>query len=463
MSSFNYDRYDRRQNNSRNRSALGFYVPLILTVTVATAGLAAWVWSAREDSRDYSSDDDLSYGEDSTEKRQGRAPAARDASGFPVGEGGGEGYGYGGGDSTLLGRAQGVIRRTPSPQQLFDTVSKKTAAGWAAAGAAAGAALASIREEDKDEAFGDHSRWSEEATIRRNVEAQSRDSNAAVDAQARSFAASVRKAEGRGEYSGKRKTVVLVVSAESLMDRVDDDEGSYREENAVNSPYRIPCRTSKTDSLQTILSHLPDTDFSRTKLFVLIYSPSLRSRPQSRSNSRTGSSSLGDSYSAISTPARTPGEELSSIEPVVYTPAPSTRGSDNTLWNTLHSQALRLVEDPAMVMPFNTTTGFVHMLRHLGPELVYVVDALSGVNGQNIEDLRKWVAQTIVVVGADGTGLGGLVDTDDEGPMHKGKESEHTVRWWQVRSDMIGLGKGVEVVDASRLEDDYERRVGGRE
>ncbi|KAL1801064.1 hypothetical protein ACET3X_001406 [Alternaria dauci] len=442
MSSFNYDRYDRRQNNSRNRSALGFYVPLILTVTVATAGLAAWVWSAREDSRDYSSDDDLSYGEDSSlEKRQGRAPAARDASGFPLGEGGGEGYGFGGGDGTLLGRAQGVIRRTPSPQQLFDTVSKKTAAGWAAAGAA----LASIREEDKDEAFGDHSRWSEEATLRRNVEAQSRESNAAVDAQARSFAASVRKAEGRGEYSGKRKTVVLVVSAESLMDRVDDDEGSYREENA------------------TILSHLPDTDFSRTKLFVLVYSPSLRSRPQSRANSRTGSSSLGDSYSAISTPARTPGEELSSIEPVVYTPAPSTRGSDNTLWNTLHSQALRLVEDPAMVMPFNTTTGFVHMIRHLGPELVYVVDALSGVNGQNIDDLRKWVAQTIVVVGGDGTGLGGLVDTDDESPMRKGKESEHTVRWWQVRSDMIGLGKGVEVVDASRLEDDYERRVGGRE
>ncbi|KAH6872330.1 hypothetical protein BKA58DRAFT_419786 [Alternaria rosae] len=445
MSSFNYDRYDRRQNNSRNRGALGFYVPLILTVTVATAGLAAWVWSAREDSRDYSSDDDLSYGEDSAhEKRQGRAPAARDVSGFPVGEGGGEGYGYG--DGTLLGRAQGVIRRTPSPQQLFDTVSKKTAAGWAAAGAAAGAALASIREEDKDEAFGDHSRWTEEATIRRNVEAQSRDSNAAVDVQARSFAASVRKAEGRGEsYGGRRKTVVLVVSAESLMDRVDDDESSYREENA------------------TILSHLPDTDFSRTKLFVLIYSPSLRSRPQSRANSRTGSSSLGDSYSAISTPARTPGEELSSVEPVIYTPAPSTRGSDNSLWNTLHSQALRLVEDPAMVMPFNTTTGFVHMLRHLGPELVYVVDALSGVNGQNIDDVRKWVGQTIVVVGGDGTGLGGLVDTDDEGPMRKGKESEHTVRWWQVRNDMIGLGKGVEVVDASRLEDDYERRVSGRD
>jgi hypothetical protein len=148
---------------------------------------------------------------------------------------------------------------------------------------------------------------------------------------------------------------------------------------------------------------------------------------------------------------------------MVFTPAPSTRGSDNVLYNTLHGQALRLVEDPAMVMPFSTPTGFVHMLRHIGPELVYVVDALSGVNGTSIEDIRKWVGQTIVVVGGDGTGLGGLVDTDDEGPARKGKESEHSVpRWWQV-TDMVGLGKGVEVVDASRLTDDYERRVSGRE
>ncbi|KAF1835863.1 hypothetical protein BDW02DRAFT_522345 [Decorospora gaudefroyi] len=439
MSAFNYDRYDRRQPASRNRSALGFYVPLILTVTVATAGLAAWVWSAREDSQDYSSDDDLSYGEDSShDKRQGKAPVGRDAPGLSAGTAD---------DGTLLGRAHGVIRRTPSPQQLFDTVSKKTAAGWAAAGAAAGAALASIREEDKDEAFGDHSRWSEEAAIRRSVEAQSRDSNAAVDTQAKSFAASVRKAEGSGSTRGKRKTVVLVVSAESAMDRREEEEedGRYHEENA------------------TILSLLPQTDFSQTKLFILIFSPSLRSRPQSRAASRTGSSSLGDSYSAISTPARTPGEELQAIDPMVFTPAPSTHVGENTLYNTLHAQALRLVEDPAMVMPFSTPTGFVHMLRHIGPELVYVVDALSGVNGTNIEDIKRWVGQTIVVVGGDGTGLGGLVDTDDEGPVQKDRHSEHGVpKWWQV-TDMVGLGKGVEVVDASRLSDDYERRIGGRE
>jgi uncharacterized protein YdaU (DUF1376 family) len=340
-----------------------------------------------------------------------------------------------------MSRVQGVIRRTPSPQQVFDTVSKKTAAGWAAAGAA----LASIREEDKDD-YGDHTRWSEEAAIRRSVEAQATQSSSAVDEQTRAFAASVRSGPTNANTNNKRKTVVLVVSAESLMD-AHDDGGSYRSENA------------------TILSHLPDTDFSKTKLFVLIYSPTLRSRPQSRSNSRDRSSPLGSSYSAISTPARTPGEELTSIDPTVYTPALSARSSDTLLWNTLHAQALRLVEDPAMVMPFSTPTGFVHMLRHLSPDLVYVVDALSGVQGRNIEDLKRWVGQTVVVVGSDGTGLGGLVDTDDEmsNAAGKGKASEHYERKWWESADMVGLGKGVEVVDAGRLEEDYERRVGGRE
>ncbi|CBX99592.1 hypothetical protein IAQ61_005154 [Plenodomus lingam] len=450
MSGFNYDRYDRRQSSHKSRSALGFYVPLILTVTVATAGLAAWVWSAREDSQDnYSSDDDLSYGEDSAqEKRHGKAPVGevqRNVTGLSQGIA----HDDRDDDNSFLGRAQGVIRRTPSPQQLFDSVSKKTAAGLAAAGAAAGAALASIREEDKDEAFGDHTRWSEEATLRRSVEAQSRDSAAAVDRQTKSFAASIKNGP---QYTGKRRTVVLVVSAESLMDREDDDHhGAYRSENA------------------TILSHLPDTDFQKTKLFVLVYTPSLRSRPQSRANNNA--SPLGSSYSAISTPARTPGEELQSLDPrpddVVYTPALSARSSDTLLWNTLHTQALRLVEHPSMVMPFATPTGFVHMLRHIAPDLVYVVDALSGDHGKNIEDIKRWVGQTIVVVGADGTGLGGLVDTDDESSVGgAGAKGEHALahgqRWWE-NADMVGLGKGVEIVDAGRLADDYERRVGGRE
>lgn len=227
--SFNYDRYDRRNNSSsRGRNTLGYWVPLTLTVVVATAGLAAWVWSAREDHEDASSDDDLSYGEDSSrEKSHGKAPIG------PQGTGSRDAMSQGvvrENEQDILSRAQGIIRRTPSPQQLFDTVSKKTAAGWAAAGAAAGAALASIREEDKDD-YGDHSRWSEEATIRRNVEAQSSQSAAAVATQSKSFAASVKNPP----TGGKRKTVVLVVSAESLMDSQHDDDASYRSENAVRT------------------------------------------------------------------------------------------------------------------------------------------------------------------------------------------------------------------------------------
>ena len=167
-------------------------------------------------------DDNLSYGEEGDRKTprgpgaSANAPLNRDSTGLS------QGVTH---QDDLMSRVQGVIRRTPSPQQVFDTVSKKTAAGWAAAGAA----LASIREEDKDDAYGDHSRCSEEAAIRRNVEAQSAQSSAAVDEQARAFAASVRSGPHAG---GKRKTVVLVVSAESLMDAHDDD-GSYRSENAV--------------------------------------------------------------------------------------------------------------------------------------------------------------------------------------------------------------------------------------
>lgn len=220
-------------------------------------------------------------------------------------------------------------------------------------------------------------------------------------------------------------------------------------------------------TLQTILSHLHETDFSRTKLFVLVYAPSLRPRP----DSRTDAVSLGSSYDAISNPARTPGEGgpegLSAVDPnpeAPYTSALSA-SSDDHLWNTIRSQALRLVENPTMVMPFTMPTGYVHMLRHLNPDLVYVVDALSGPSGKNIDEIRRWVGQSIVVVGADGHGLGGLVDTDDESSTGKGKQTEHSghgEKWWE-NADMVGLGKGVEVVDASRLTDDYERRVVGRE
>lgn len=114
-----------------------------------------------------------------------------------------------------------------------------------------------------------------------------------------------------------------------------------------------------------------------------------------------------------------------------------------------------------MAMPFTTPSGFVHMARHLAPDLVYVVDALSGPDGAHIADLRRWVDQTIVIVGSHGSALAGLVDTDDEAPRAKGAE-HHVSQWWET-ADFVGLGKAAEVVDAARFEDDFERRVGGRE
>lgn len=215
--SFSYDRYDRHQSSSSRRTTFGYWVPLVLTVTVATAGFAAWVWSERRDDEE-SDDADLSYGEDEYRKMP---EVGRD----------GLSQGVVHEDETVMSRVHGVLRRTPSPQQLFDTVSKKTAAGFAAAGAAAGAALASIREEDKDD-YADHNRWTEEAEMRRNVEAQSSQSRSAVETQTKSFAASVKGGPSSG---GRRKTVAIVVSAESLLDSQHEDDASYRSENAVRT------------------------------------------------------------------------------------------------------------------------------------------------------------------------------------------------------------------------------------
>src|ERR1700753_322686 len=70
--SFSYERYDSRSNaGGRRRSALGFWVPITITVTLAAGGLAAWVFRARDDheTTSVSSDDEnLSYGADDTDR-----------------------------------------------------------------------------------------------------------------------------------------------------------------------------------------------------------------------------------------------------------------------------------------------------------------------------------------------------------------------------------------------------------
>jgi hypothetical protein len=101
------------------------------------------------------------------------------------------------------------------------------------------------------------------------------------------------------------------------------------------------------------------------------------------------------------------------------------------------------------------------MLKHLAPDVVYVVDSLTGDQGENVEAVKGWVGQVLVVTGGDGSGLGGLIDTEDEGEGG-GERRKASARWWQ-ESAMVGLGKGVEVVDGVRLAEDWDRRVVGRD
>lgn len=219
-------------------------------MTIAAGGLAAWVWSARSDhdSTDTDEDADLSYGEERIERREFNASGGPPGS-FPGGEGG-ESYrseerstttAYGQ-DQSIGGYVQGaarsisgMVRRTPSPQQLYDTASKRVAAGVAAAGAMVGGALSAIREEGSQD-YEDHDRWTEEAqnVERRNVTATSAESQQAVDTHTETYNRSLRDGPQNGKQYGKRRTVAVVVSAESTLDNVHEDEHkAYATEQAV--------------------------------------------------------------------------------------------------------------------------------------------------------------------------------------------------------------------------------------
>lgn len=239
--------------------------------------------------------------------------------------------------------------------------------------------------------------------------------------------------------------VAIVLSSEVMLDQLSDDDGKYHSEHA------------------SLLSHLPPINPSTTSVQILIYNP----HPASNKTPPRAPSSIGSSYAAINTPAQTPGEELTSLDPQPYTPTATTpalsaRSSGGDLFDLLYKQAVRIVEDPVNVLTFETPQGWVHMCKHMTPDLVYVVDSLSGANGANIEAVKGWVGQVVVVVGGGGSGLGGLIDTEDESDIG-GKGKERSERKWWMESNMIGLGKGVEIVDGNRFSDDWERRAGGKE
>jgi hypothetical protein len=133
--------------------------------------------------------------------------------------------------------------------------------------------------------------------------------------------------------------------------------------------------------------------------------------------------------------------------------------SPSKQFDALYAQALALVSSPTQILPFTTPDGYVHILRHLAPQLVYISDTLSGDEGESIALLKGWVGHTILVAGDEGHG--GLADTEteDEG---SGRDRPKKERWYD-ESSFVGLGKDVEVVDAVRVGEDWSRRVGGRQ
>lgn len=214
---------DHGSSRSR-RGVWSHWVPLAVTLTVATVGVAAWVWSQRKDDEedekhlDYGNQvrggDNQPYGSHDVGSRdiQGpeKPPRPDDQShGIAHAEEEANGGGWG-------SRVSGALRRTPSPQQFFDSTGKTVAAGVAAASAAMGKALASIREEDKSP-FDDTNPWQEEADAK-NERAPADTSSPLVGG------------------SRRRKTVAIVVSAET--GAVPEEEDAYHE-HAVSRHARL--------------------------------------------------------------------------------------------------------------------------------------------------------------------------------------------------------------------------------
>jgi hypothetical protein len=392
------------------RGVWSHWVPLAVTLTVATAGVATWVWKQRKDSEHETADhepgldyenadygDNPAYGSSRDRKGTGKPPPPPSES---------HGIASVQGDATNASwgaRMSGALRRTPSPQQFLDSTGKTVAAGVAAAGAAMGKALASIREEDR--AYADNNPWSEEADAKKER---------APTTQA----------------AKRRKTVAVVVSADSQLSDLGDV--GFQEH-------------------ASILSHIPrHNDFSNVKLFVLIYAPDLKESAMDTTTSNLPPPSLSSSFSNIGhDQAHTPGEESKS--PVI---APS---AGNSAYNAIYSQALTLVDKDHMVLPFTTPNGHVHILRHLQPEIVYLQESLAGDGGSIVTSLQTWLRHDVIlVVGAEG-GSGGLADSESEAEK-PGKPEQ----WWQ-RPERVGRGRGVVVVDSIRVHDDWARRVQGHD
>lgn len=409
-------------SSSGRRTVLGYWVPLALTVGVAAVGVAAWIWSERTEEED----NDPDY------PRDGDGFPAPGPSGDQLPPGGYDGdyarstatdiHGEHTDDVSMVARMQGALRRTPSPQQIFDGASKRVAAGVAAAGAFVGGALTSIREEDRGD-FEDHSRWSEE------VESRARRDQPDIAAPAMSPLPGSGVAGGTSSGAQKKKTVAIVVSSDAS--RLDPEE--------------------LTSDHVSILSHLPEhVNPDTTRIFVMIYAPGLKHAPNQGNGSRP-TMSVTSSYSNIATEeVLSPGEPQSGD-----LTSPDSRQDDQEamtpLFKTLYTQAQAIAEKESTIMPFSTPTGYVHLVRHISPDTVYVQESLTGKEGEPVHHISRWVRQVVVVIGE----RGGLVDSEDESALADSGE-----KWWQ-KEGTTGIGKRIDVVDVLRTGDDWRRRISG--
>ena len=113
-----------------------------------------------------------------------------------------------------------------------------------------------------------------------------------------------------------------------------------------------------------------------------------------------------------------------------------------------------------MILTFTSANGHSHILRHIQPEIVYLQESLSGDNGSVVTNLQTWLRRDVILVVGAESGHGGLADSESEAEK-PGKEKE-TELWWH-REDRVGRGRGVVVVDGMRVQDDWARRVQGKE
>jgi hypothetical protein len=255
-----YDRYERsarRQPAPARRNALSYWIPLVITVTVATVGIAAWIWSERNDDDEEdrpSGQGPAVYGRNQDGSIRSGPPSYADVRPGEVAYGTTQQRTEE--SQSYLAQMSGALRRAPSPQQFMEGASRTVVAGVAAAGAVVGSALSSIREEDKN-AYKDHRTWSEEAESR--LPGVSPGPAPGIGMRSTSEVAVSAAAPKAPVGNGRRRTVAVVVSADTNDDGMMDEDDTF---------------------IASILTHLPqNTDHSKIRLFVLIYAPGLKEHP----------------------------------------------------------------------------------------------------------------------------------------------------------------------------------------